>query len=211
MRSHNVYTPSNTPCRVIPALDDAIYPVPQPTASFTTRAQAFLLRLLNAVSSTVNKSAVRVFASASTVVRVLDACGSNARGLAAPTVHCQLSPQTPHKLHLRPEKGPVVIVGSHLTASGRGALIRLASSVRGTVVLVVLVIDAEDGKRLLARDTGVVRALGRLDSIGDLGGCILTHHIFTLVCDCGWASRPTDLGGTYGSSPGFEGTRPWCC
>lgn len=73
-------------------------------------------------------------------------------------------------MYLRPEKGPVIIVVGHLTASGRGALIRLASSVRGTVVVIVLVIDTEDGKRLLARNTGVVGALSRLDGVGDLGG-----------------------------------------
>lgn len=166
---------------MIPALDDAIYPIPQPAVSFATGAQAFLpLRRLNAVGSTVDKGAVRVLASAGTVVGVLDAGGSNARGLAATTAHCQLSPQSPHKMYLRPEKGPVVIVGSHLIVGGRGALIRLASSVRGTVVVIVLVIDTEDGKRLLARDTGVVRALSRLDGVGDLGG-YLTDHI-TLVC-----------------------------
>lgn len=74
------------------------------------------------------------------------------------------------------------------------------------MALVVLVIDVEDGKRLLARDTGVVCALGRLDGFRDLGGCFLTDHI-TLA---GGLGRRIS-GATYGSSPGFEGTRPWCC
>ena len=100
VRSYNVYTPSNKPCRVIPALHDAIYPIPQPAASFATGAQAFLpLMISNAVGSTMDKGTIRVLASTGAVIGVLDAGGSNARGLAATTMHTvSLAPQTPHKV-----------------------------------------------------------------------------------------------------------------
>lgn len=72
-------------------------------------------------------------------------------------------------VYLLPEESPVVLIGSHFARSRSIALISLAGTIRSTVVLVVLVVDLENGKRLLARDAGVVSALSGLDGVGCLG------------------------------------------
>ena len=72
--------------------------------------------------------------------------------------------------NLLPEEGPVVRIGGKLTRSGSLARISLAGTVRSTVVGIVLVVNLEDCKSLLARDARVVGALSSLDGFGDLGG-----------------------------------------
>lgn len=69
---------------------------------------------------------------------------------------------------LPPEECPVIRIGSQLARRGSSALVGLASTVRCTVVLVILVVDLEDSKGLLARYTGVVGTLSSLDGIGGL-------------------------------------------
>jgi hypothetical protein len=76
----------------------------------------------------------------------------------------------------RPEKGPAVLIGLHFGARGRRARVCAARPVGGAVVAIVLVVCYEDGKGLLARDAGVVGALGGLDCRGDLGGCVVVSH-----------------------------------
>ena len=76
------------------------------------------------------------------------------------------------KSHLLPEESPVVLIGSHVSRRRSITLVSLTSTVRSTVVLVVLVIDFENGKRLLAGDACVVGALSGLDGVGGLGSCV---------------------------------------
>lgn len=73
---------------------------------------------------------------------------------------------------IRPEEGPAVLVRLHVRAGGRRARVGAAGAVGRAVAAVVLVVRLEDGKGLLARDAGVVGALGGLDRLGDLGGCL---------------------------------------
>jgi hypothetical protein len=69
---------------------------------------------------------------------------------------------------LPPEKCPVIRIGSQRARRGSSALVGLASTVRRTVVLVVLVVNPEDSKGLLAGYTGVVGTLSSLDGLGGL-------------------------------------------
>lgn len=69
-----------------------------------------------------------------------------------------------------PEESPVIIIRSHVTIGGGSASVRLASAVGGAVVVVVLVVDFEDGKSLGRRGARVVAALGGLDCGGGFCG-----------------------------------------
>ena len=74
--------------------------------------------------------------------------------------------------HLLPEESPVVLIGSHVSRSRSITLISLTSAVGSTVVLVVLVINFENSKGLLAGDACVVGAFSGLDGVGGLGSCV---------------------------------------
>lgn len=132
---------------------------------------ASVINCLFAVGSSMNKSTIRILATASTVVRVLDASSANTRRLAVVAATSQFSTHTRKHMigeNLPPEECPVIRIGSQLTRRGRSTLVGLTSTVRRTVVLVVLVVDLEDGKGLLAGYTGVVGTLSSLDGLGGL-------------------------------------------
>jgi hypothetical protein len=53
-------------------------------------------------------------------------------------------------MYLLPEESPVVFIGSHVARSRCVTLISLTGTIRSTVVLVILMINLENGKGLLA-------------------------------------------------------------
>lgn len=132
--------------------------------------KASVMNRLFAIGSSVNKSTIGILATASTVVRVLDASSANTRRLAVVAATSQFSYTRNYMIResLPPEERPVIRIGSQLARRGSLALVGLTSTVRSTVVLVILVVDLEDSKGLLAGYTGVVGTLSSLDGIGGL-------------------------------------------
>jgi hypothetical protein len=103
--------------------------------------------------------------------------------------------------HLLPEESPVVLISSHVSRSRSITLISLTSAVGSTVVLVVLVVDFENSKGLLAGDACVIGALSGLDGVGGLGSCATPVSLErVLVCQM-----------SYESMLGSLGIGPWCC
>ena len=109
------------------------------------------LSLLAAVR-THNELPSRVLAPALASLRVLDATRSLTTALAL----------------VAPEESPVIGVLSHFRRSRGSAGVRFACSVGRAVVLVVLVVDFEDGEGLGFVGAGVVAALGGLDGVAGL-------------------------------------------
>ena len=109
---------------------------------------------LLAAARAYNKFSIRVLAPALASLRVLDATRTLATALALTA----------------PEESPVIRISSELVRSRSIAFVSFTSTVGSTVVGIILVIDLEDSKGLLARDTGVVGAFSGLDGVGGLGG-----------------------------------------
>lgn len=68
---------------------------------------------------------------------------------------------------IAPEESPVILVSSELRTV-QSTRVGLASAVRRTLHVVVLVVGLEDGEGLRLRGARVVAALGRLDGVAAL-------------------------------------------
>lgn len=109
---------------------------------------------LLAAARACNEFSVRVLASTLASLRVLDTTSALATALTLTA----------------PEESPVVLVLSQFRGSRGGTCVRFASSVGSAVVVIVLVVDLEDGEGLGFVGTSVVAALSSLDGLACLCG-----------------------------------------